>query len=137
MAKKDEAKKVPATDDDMPEGFVALGRKNVDGWFTRRAGNKIQGILKDAFTVKSRDKRFPDKKVYVIEITQGSTVVSDAEGNPQELTEGTVGLDETGYLKKLGDLDVGAGREVWIKCKGKESDAKDAPWIFVTAVVPF
>lgn len=129
------APKGPEAEADMPEGFKPLGRSKVSGWFAREVGNKVQGILKDSFTVKSKQPRFPDKKVYVIEITAGETTVFDSEGNPQTIDAGTVGIDETGYLKKLGTVEVGT--EVWIKCKGKDGEAKDAPWIFAVAVMPF
>jgi len=129
-------KKAPERDPDMPEGFETLGRTRVQGWFVREAGNKIQGTLKDSFTVKSKDRRFPDKKVYVIDITEGETDIMNAERNPETITQGTVGIDETGYLKKLSDLEK--DREVFIKCKGKEDPGKkDSPWVFVIGVVPF
>lgn len=137
MAKKDtKAKKGPEIDPDMPEGFTPLGRGKVAGWFVREAGNTIQGFLKDSFTVKSKNKRFPDKKVYVIDITDGETNVINGEGVPERLSEGLVGIDETGYLKKLGDLEK--GREVFLKCKGKEDEEdQQSPWIFAVGVVPF
>ena len=134
MAKKNAPKK-DARDPDMPAGFEPLGRSRVSGWFVREAGNMLQGILKDSFTVKSKNLRFPDKKVYVLEITGGETRIMNSEGVPETISEGTVGIDETGYLKKLGDLEK--GREVFLKCKGKEDDSQQAPWIFAIGVVPF
>ncbi len=133
--KKSEAKKSPEVDTDLPEGFVPLGRGKVTGWFIREEGNTVRGFLKDSFTVKSKDRKYPDKKVYVIEISGGETNVMNAEGEPEIISEGTVGVDETGYLKKLGDLEK--GREVFLKCKGKDGTDRDSPWIFAVGVVPF
>jgi hypothetical protein len=123
---------------DMPEGFVELTASRVAGWFVRRAGNTIQGLIKDSFETKGTGKfnRGQTRKVYKIEITNGTTTVMNADGQEVEAGEGElVGVDETGYLKKLADLDK--GREVFLACKGKESEAKEAPWIFAIGVVPF
>src|SRR4029078_5992079 len=97
-------KKAPERDPDMPEGLETLGRGRVAGWFDGEAGTKIQGVLKASFTVKSKNPRFPDKKVYVLDITEGQTDIMDAEGSPQTISEGTVGIDETGSLKNLREL---------------------------------
>lgn len=128
--------KEPARDPDMPEGFVPLGRSRVAGWFVREVGNSIQGTIKDSFTVKQTGKFKGDRRVYVIDITDGETKVMNAEGVPETISEGTVGVDETGYLKKLADLEK--DREVFLKCKGKEDPDDDkSPWIFAVGVVPF
>ena len=129
-------KTAPKPDNDMPEGFVALGMTPVVGWFVRVAGNKLQGTIQDSFTVKGSGKFKSDRKVYKIEITDGTTTIVNADGEQVEVTEGLVGVDETGYLKKLGDLEK--GREVFLKCKGKEDpDDRESPWIFAIGVVPF
>lgn len=137
MATKNKSTKTaPKTDTDMPEGFVALGMTRVAGWFVREAGNTLQGTLADSFTVKASGKFKKERKVYKIEITAGSTKVMNSDGEEVTIEEGLVGLDETGYLKKLGDLEK--GREVFIKCKGKEDpDDRESPWIFAIGVVPF
>ena len=134
-AKKEAQKKNPIAKSNMPVGFVPLTQQRVLGWFVRRAGNQLQGTIQDSFTVKSQNKRFPDKKVYKIEITGGQTDIVDPDGGEATVSEGLIGIDETGYLKKLGDL--AKGREVFIDCKGKESDDQQAPWIFEIGVVPF
>jgi len=142
MAKDTKTKtksKEPDRDPDMPEGFAPLGRTRVNGWFVREAGNAIQGIIRDSFVVKSKKPRFPDKKVYVIELTGGATQIMNGDGNVETIDEGTVGLDETGYLKKLAQLEPQA--EVFIKCMGKEEDTQQAPWVFKIGVaggkIPF
>ena len=138
MATKDKTKnKAESPDNDLPEGFTTLGRSNVDGWFAREEGNSVQGILKDSFVVKGRKvkgKIFPDKRVYVIEITKGQTNAMNAEGEPTVFAEGeTIGVDETGYLKKLDGVEK--GREVFLKCKGKEDPSdQQSPWIFAVGV---
>jgi hypothetical protein len=137
MATKNKNKTAaPKVDPDMPEGFTPLGMTPVVGWFVRAEGNKIQGTIQDSFTVKGSGKFKKDRKVYKIEITEGTTTVVNAEGEQVEVEEGLVGVDETGYLKKLGDLEK--GREVFLKCKGKQDpDDRESPWIFAIGVVPF
>lgn len=126
----------PKRDPDMPEGFEPLGMTRVAGWFVREEGNTLQGTLQESFTVKASGKFKKERKVYKIEITAGSTKVMVGEGEVAKIDEGLVGLDETGYLKKLGDLEK--GREVFIKCKGKEDPSdRESPWIFAIGVVPF
>lgn len=132
---KDKKKK---EETNMPEGFVPLGMTRVEGWFVREAGNTIQGTLADSFTTKGTGKfnKGKERKVYKIEITNGTTRVMNGDGEVESITEGLVGLDETGWLKKLGDLEK--GREVFIRCKGKEDPSdRESPWIFDIGVVPF
>jgi hypothetical protein len=134
-SKKADSKK-PARDPDMPDGFEPLGMTRVDGWFVRKAGNALQGTIQDSFVTKGAGKFKKDRKVYKIQITGGETEVMNADGELVTIDAGLVGIDETGYLKKLGDLEK--GREVFVKCKGKEEpDEKESPWIFAIGVVPF
>ncbi len=117
---------------EMPEGFDEQTQSRVEGWFVREAGNSVQGIIKDMFEVKAKGK-FGARKVYKIELTKGETKIMDGDGGETTASEGDlIGLDETGYLKKLAEVEKGS--EVFVLCKGKESDAMQAPWIFKVGV---
>ena len=121
-------------DSSLPEGFVPLVGKRVDGWFMLEEGNSVQGILRDVFEVKGK---FGTKKVFKVEISRGSTRVIDGEQGESEAAEGMViGLDEKGFLKKLNDVDHGT--EIYVRCKGKLPPTKDWPrgaWDFDIGVV--
>lgn len=140
-------------DSDLPEGFVSLMGGRVDGWFLREESppegqprNSVRGILLESFEVKSR---FPDpvtgrkrKTVYKIQITKGVTRATtmgegDEEARVVELGEGqVVGLDESGWLRRLKDVDDGT--EVFVLCKGRGPATEEAPqgaWIFAVGTM--
>jgi hypothetical protein len=139
MAKqaKGQSKKAPERDPDLPEGFEPMTGGRVAGWFLIEPGNSIQGFMVDSF---EHDGQFGRKKVYKIEVTSGTTRVSDGDGVVTEVAEGAlVGLDERGWLKRLGDVEK--GREIFVKCIGKEPPNKanrmKGAWKFTIGVVPF
>lgn len=119
----------------LPEGFEPLTSGRVAGWFLLEEGNEIRGILRDTFVV---DGKFGKKNVHKILITSGTTRIMHPENGETDVGEGEmVGIDETGWLKALSD--VGKGREIYIKCTGKDAPTKDFPrgvWKFLLGVVP-
>lgn len=133
---KEIVRALKATDEsELPDGFVPLGMSRVDGWFTVKTGNSIQGVIEDSFETKGK---FGTRRVYKIKLTAGETDITDSEGKEDSATEGQmVGVDEKGWLKSLEKVEK--GREVFIKCKGKGQATKghNAPWIFALGVVPF
>jgi len=118
----------------IPEGMTDVGRSNLVGWFVRQPGNEVRGYLRGSFTLKGK---FGDRKVYRVELTQGETMVTDTEGDDVEVSEGTIGVDETGFLKRL--ADVQEGREIWLHCVGQDKPLKGqrmGAWRFQVAVGP-
>lgn len=115
--------------DEMPEGFAPVSSK-MDGFFICEEGNSVQGTLLDSF-VNSKSK-FGPKKVYKVEITSGTTRVMTADDGETDAEAGAViGIDEKGYLKKLGD--IAKGSEIFIRCTGREETAKKGQqpaWMF-------
>jgi hypothetical protein len=117
----------------LPAGFVEA-RTSLAGFFARidkgQPGfpNAIQGILRGHFQVKGR---FGEKRVHRIEITEGETIVGEGE----VLTEGQIGLDESGFTKVLSDFEPGT--VVYVRCNGidkaKQKKGQSAPWDFTVA----
>lgn len=127
MAKTNgKAKKLPA----LPAGYEELS-STLAGFFHRVPGNQIEGIYRGSFQVRGK---FGTKNVHRIELSSGDTVVATKEGEETVTDIGAIiGLDETGYLKKLGSMRD--GREVFVRCIEKGPDQKD-PWIFQVAARP-
>jgi hypothetical protein len=119
----------------LPEGFEPLRAGRVEGFFIREEDNQVQGILKDSFVVKGK---FGSKTVYKILITSGETRIMTKDDAEQDATEGMlIGLDESGWLKSLADVEK--GREVFVKCMGLEEPTKEFPrgqWKFKLGVMP-
>lgn len=134
---KTKAKQTKRTPDemDLPEGFEPLTSGKVAGFFIFEEDNQVQGILRDTFTVKGK---FGPKNVHKILITSGETRIMTADQGEADASEGMlIGLDETGWLKSLNDVDK--GREVFIKCTGKDEPTKEFPrgvWRFKLAIKP-
>jgi hypothetical protein len=102
----------------LPEGFEPA-RAKLDGFFAREPGNTVIGRLRGAFAVKGK---FGEKNVFRIELTTGQTQVGDGE-----IVEpgGTIGIDETGYTKVLGEIE--SGTLVYVRYDGKAGTGeKDA-----------
>ena len=119
----------PGLPPSVPFGFKKMERKNVDGFFTLESGNSVRGTLDGSFIVKSTKRGWPDKKVHRVVIVENHPCkVIDSEGEEKTITEGTVGLDEKGYLKKLSDLTD--GQEIFVECEGKKGPNKEDPWVF-------
>lgn len=131
----------------LPEGFEEVAGSRVDGWFVNRAENAVQGRLLESFLTKTKftnpDSPHPGKKrAYKIEITQGRTIIVSANkedgslGEEMEVGPGAViGMDEKGFIKRLGDVQP--GRIVYVMCQGKDKPSKDFPngaWRFVLGV---
>ena len=134
MAKKNDK---PKRDTELPEGFEELGQTRVAGWFVLEAGNSVQGFIKDTFETTNRFDKKNKKRVYKVELSDGTTKIVNSEGEIVEARQGDlIGLDEKGYLKKLADLEK--GREFFALCKGKEDEEDEkSPWIFKLGAVPF
>ncbi len=109
----------------LPKGFVEAS-STLAGFFERVQNNSIQGKLRGSFNVKGK---FGDRRVHRIEVSAGETAI----GNGETAGEGElVGIDETGYLKKLSDMEQGA--EVFIRYLGKKGDDKQDAHVFQVAV---
>ncbi len=103
-----------------------------EGWFVLEAGNTVQGILGDHFTVKGK---FGPKEVYKIKITSGETRVIDGEDEVSTISTGVVGVDQKGFLNGL--AEVPSGTKVFIRCNGKDAPTEEYPngaWRFDLAV---
>jgi len=107
----------------LPKGFKELS-SSLAGFFTRAPGNTLTGILRGSFETKGK---FGARKVYRIEVTDGTTMCTDKEGDVEATPGDMIGIDETGYLKALGDLD--AGSPLFLRCVSKGPSEKD-PWVF-------
>lgn len=114
-----------------PEGFEEVFGARVAGWFAREEGNVLQGILRESFEVKSKFTREADgkkkKRVYKVEVTAAGCLVEkvDAEGTVEAELGDLVGLDESGFLRRLSEVEE--GREVWICCDGKSAPTDEWP----------
>lgn len=120
----------------LPEGFAPLDFERLAGYFARKQGNAIQGVYVGSFTPKSNGK-FGPKKTYRIKVTTAGTAITsrDEKGKTVEAVANIgdiVGLDETGYTKKLNT--VGEGQEVFLLCEGKKGPGQQDPWVFQIAV---
>lgn len=121
------------TDSDIPEGFEEVSGGRLDGWFIVEEDNTVQGFLLDSFEVKGK---FGKKRVYKIRISSGETRIMTSDGEEETVGDGSViGLDEKGWLRGLSDIE--RGREIWVKCIGKDGDGERDPWKFKIAAVPF
>jgi hypothetical protein len=135
MAPKNTKKtKAPDQDSDLPEGCEPLQGARVAGWFVVEKGNTLQGVIRDRFESKGK---YGPKRVYKVLVTKGRTkVLNDGDEETAEIGA-MVGLDEKGYLKKLADLEN--GREIYVKCQGKQAPDADNPqgvWLFAVGVFP-
>ena len=124
----------PNTDDsEVPEGFEEVSGGKLDGWFIVEEDNTVQGFLLDSFETRGK---FGKKRVYKIRISAGETRIMTSDGDEETVGDGSViGLDEKGWLKGLADIE--RGREIWVKCLGKDGSGEKAPWKFKIAAVPF
>lgn len=109
----------------LPKGFK-LARTKLDGFFSREKGNAVTGILRGSFEVRGK---FGTKNVYRIEVTDGETIVGDGELIGPG---GTIGLDETGYTKVLGEKP--AGTVVYVRYEGKAGEGEKDAHVFTVAV---
>lgn len=133
----------------LPEGFEEVFGARVAGWFDRTAGNEIVGTLLEVFETKSKFSASGKKRVYKIEVTRGSTsILITPTGAPPEKGKtkvkplagsagkgDIVGLDESGWLKRLASVEL--GREVYVKCLGKSEPSEEYPqgtWKYVVGV---
>jgi hypothetical protein len=105
----------------LPKGFVEA-RQRLDGFFERAEGNAVTGILRGSFQVKGK---FGPKNVYRIEITDGETQVGDGEVVG---VGATVGVDESGYTRVLGELEPGC--QVFIRYEGRDGEGDKASHIY-------
>jgi hypothetical protein len=132
------AKKNPSFEnglpDKLPAGFEPVSSK-LDGWFVVEAGNQIQGFLRDSFFVKGQ---FGEKKIYKIEITEGTTKAIGPDKGETDLGGGAmVGLDEKGWLKALSSIKKDT--EIFVRCLGQEETARkgqNPAWKFLIGAVP-
>lgn len=127
MATATETNKVGVGFDEgeLPDGFVPLSQRQVDGWFALEPKNKVQGHVLAKVSTKSNFKDQEDKMFVKIELTNGTTKAFNGDKKPVMLQKGmVVGVDVKGYLKGL--RNVGEGQEVIIKYLGKEAKAKKA-----------
>jgi len=96
----------------LPKGFV-LARTRLDGFFERKPGNAVLGILRG---VMKTNGKFGTKNVFRIQVTEGETEIGEGElVGPGAL----VGLDEPGYPSALAELD--AGCLVYVRYEGLEN----------------
>jgi hypothetical protein len=121
----------------VPDGFEPLTGSRVSGFFLCKAGNSVQGVLRDIFQTKGK---FGKKNVFKIEITGGQTTILSED--VEEIAEegALIGLDEHGWLKRLADVDKGT--EIFVKCLGKDEPTEEFPrgvWRFSlgTKKLPF
>src|SRR5271154_2579257 len=84
----------------LPAGFTEA-RTRLDGFFQRKEGNSVQGVLRGSFKTSGK---FGEKNVFRIEVTDGETLIDEGELIGPG---GVVGLDETGYTSALADLESG------------------------------
>lgn len=122
-------------EEQMPEGFVPVSSK-LDGWFIVEEGNSVQGFIRDSFNVTGQ---YGTKKVYKIEVSAGETRIVDKDKGETDATEGAlIGVDEKGFLKKLGDLPRNS--EVFVKCLGKSDKpakkGQQPAWLFSVGSKP-
>lgn len=122
-------------EESLPAGYAPLTGGKIDGWFVVKAGNSIEGILRDAFTVKGQ---FGPKRVYKIEVTDGETEALDSESGEFTAAGGEmIGVDEKGWLKGLADISKGS--KVFIRCLGQAETAKKGQkpaWKFLVGAIP-
>lgn len=129
----------------LPAGWVEA-RTNLAGFFAlippgadKRApdGNTVMGKLRGSFNVKSKFNK-DGKKVYRLEIVEGSCLV-ESNDEVVEAGEGEIiGLDERGFLKKLSDYEDGQPVLVRYLGKGvhghKGAAGQQDPHVFQVAV---
>jgi hypothetical protein len=115
----------------LPKGFKAA-RQRLDGFFTRKEGNSVQGTLRGSFVVTGG--KYGPKNVYRIQVTEGETQVG--EDGEMIGPGGMIGIDETGYTQALGDVE--AGTVVFVRYEGLQTPGQDPskenPHIFSVAV---
>lgn len=116
--------KMPA----LPKGFAEV-RSNLVGFFARKPGNSVFGLLRGSFEAKGK---FGPKRIYRIEITDGTTEVETKKGGEEAVIGQVIGLDETGWTKKLSDFSV--GQALFVRYIGRDGDDEKAQHVFQIAV---
>jgi hypothetical protein len=113
-----------ATAETVPEGFDELTFGRVRGWFVFEAGNAVEGVLRDSFT---KEGNYGTDTVYKIEVGRMAPMIVDGETDEKVRAErgDVVGLDEKGFLRRLGDVPKGA--RVYVKCLGKSPPSTEFP----------
>lgn len=115
MAKKQEAsetntRRIGQVDD---EGFIALGRWDIDAWYKAEKGRTIRGIVRDA-QVSFDDDNGRAKLTYIVELTRPCICKPVGEDELSEHPAGTmVGLNESAGLRLIrGAVDTQSDVEV-------------------------
>jgi len=126
----------------LPDGYVPIRAARSAGFLIFAKGNNFEGILRDKFQVDNTFKKGEKKTVFKVELTVAGTRIVDAETREERVAdEGEIiGIDETGYLRALHDIEPGA--QIVGVCKGQQ-DPKEVKkgrkpaWIFELGRVPF
>lgn len=130
-------------DEDLPEGFEDVFQ-GVVGWFycDEKTPNTARGWLTDTFETKSKLSPTGKKRVYKMELTRPGTLITTGtiEGTKDPIIEvanvgDVIGIDEKGWLKRLANVEL--GREVYVKCLGKDAASDEYPmgaWRFKVGV---
>lgn len=132
MAQKKQQKnkiglKMPA----LPKGWKEA-RTTLAGWFARVPGNTVIGIKRGVFQVDDNYNRGKKRNVYRIEVLDGeSPFIGEVDSGEVANTGDVIGLDETGWTKKVGDYED--GQVLRIVYVGKDGDGDKDPHIFQIA----
>jgi hypothetical protein len=119
------AKKASKPKKSLPKGYKELTQR-LDGFFERTEGNSIEALTRGDFAVNGK---FGRKRVFRLEVVEGETQVGDGE---MVGLGAIVGLDETGYTKKLADLEPGS--RVFVRYDGKDGEGQQDAHVFTIAV---
>ena len=113
----------------LPSGYKAV-RNRLDGFMTLEVGNSVTGVYRGSYVSEGK---FGTKHVYRIQITEGTTQIGD-DGEVAEVGQ-TIGVNEKGYTKALGDLEPGVGVFVRYDGIGTEKSAKgNFPHLFTVGI---
>ena len=113
-----------AADEALPDGYDELTFGRVRGWFVFEAGNALEGVLRESFT---KEGRYGVDTVYKIQVNRIRPKIVDGETEETVVADhgDVIGLDEKGFLRRLGD--VPNGTPVYVKCLGKSPPSEEFP----------
>jgi len=118
--------KMPA----LPKGWKEAS-STLAGWFCRKPGNMIIGTLRGSFEVDDKFNRGKKRKVYRIEVVEGNPLIGAEDSGEVANPGDIIGLDETGYTRKLGDYEQ--GQAVLVRYVGKQGEGREDPHVFQVA----
>ncbi len=129
------------TKSQLPDGYAPLTLSRSAGFYLPKAGNKVEGILKDVIETEDPFNKGKTRFYFKVELTEDGTTIVDAETKKERIAETgeLIGVDEKGYLRVLREKK---GAQIFFVCTGQQAKGdtkkgRSAAWLFEVGAVPF